>query len=641
MGIGAPHVSPDGKKVAFIVGETDLEEDTYRTNIWVYNLLEDRLYQLTGGNKDSNPQWSPDSQRILFLSKRKLEEDEKGNELWSINVEGRGEARLILKRKGNSITDPKWCPDGKTIAFLSRVEEEPDVKVIERIPIWANGRGFTFYSPKNVFLVNVLTGHVTQFTDEDLSVHATKFSHDGKKVAYVVKANEKKPILNHLYVKPLKGGANAERITDEPMSISSIEWSPNDRKLAVLGHDLPRESISHNNLWVADILSKWMDNLTESIDKNLTYSLSFDAGKRIASRQDLIWKDGHIYFQSSYRGAVSLHRMHAETKEQETLLKVKGGIINFDLTEDRILYTKVDAVTPPELYSLENGEKRKLTHFNEELLEEIDVQAPSHFEFEASDGEPLEGWIYEPAEKDTQEQYPLLLVIHGGPKGMYGFGFSHTFQLYVSKGYGVVYFNPRGSDGYSEEFADIREHWGERDYEDLMEGIDYVLERYPWVDPEKLGVTGISYGGFMTNWIVTKTDRFKAAVSEEGICDWNADFGTSDIGFYFDIDHIGGTPWENPENYGRQSPIKYIENVETPTMLVHALDDYRCYLEQSLEFFTALKVQETPTKLVLFEKGGHGISRSGKPSWRVKRFKLILNWFDKYIKGKENLRVLE
>jgi acylaminoacyl-peptidase len=215
---------------------------------------------------------------------------------------------------------------------------------------------------------------------------------------------------------------------------------------------------------------------------------------------------------------------------------------------------------------------------------------------------------------------------------MYGWSFTYEFQYLVSRGFALIYSNPRGSDGYSEEFADIRKHYGERDYMDLMEVVDETLKIYSDIDPERLGVTGGSYGGYMTNWIITQTDKFKAAVTQRSISDWISMFGTTDIGHYFVPDQIGCIPWENPDRCLEKSPLRYANRVKTPTLIIHSLEDYRCWVDQAIAFFRALKLNGVKTKLVLFPKENHELSRSGKPKHRVENIRHISGWFEEHLK---------
>ena len=316
---------------------------------------------------------------------------------------------------------------------------------------------------------------------------------------------------------------------------------------------------------------------------------------------------------------------------------VKGDFVVYEFTVvkngGKIAYTKMKVNEPSEIY-LFDGVEVKLTRFNEYFTKKYKLQTPQHFTFKASDNVNVEGWILPPLEEVKRDKNPAVVFIHGGSKGSYGYSFNFIHQLLASKGYVVIYSNPRGSDGYSEEFADIRRHYGERDYKDIMEMLDYVLSHYEGIDENNLAVTGISYGSFMTNWIVTQTNRFKAAISENGISNWRIDFGTSDIGYFFDPDQIGDDPWSNSEGHFKCSPINYVKNVKTPIMLIHSMEDYRCYVEQSIAFHVALRYFGKESRLIMFTKGSHAHSIMAKPKHRLKRFKLILRFLDEKLKKK-------
>ncbi|HID16317.1 MAG TPA: S9 family peptidase, partial [Candidatus Atribacteria bacterium] len=279
----------------------------------------------------------------------------------------------------------------------------------------------------------------------------------------------------------------------------------------------------------------------------------------------------------------------------------------------------------------------KLTSFNDSLLSQLKLSKPEKFSFKASDGVLVEGWIMKPS-TNYEGKVPTILYIHGGPKTAYGASFIHEFHLITANGYALVYLNPRGSDGYSEEFADIRGHYGERDFKDIMEGLDYVIRNFDFIDESKLGVIGGSYGGFMVNWIVGHTDRFKAAVSMRGICNWYSFYGVSDIGYWFILDHILGGLDRKPltrEGIAKmieKSPLTYSENVNTPLLIIHSINDLRCYYEQALQFFTALKWLGKDVKLVLVPKETHDLSRTGKPKHRIERLKHIIEWFNEKLK---------
>jgi len=267
------------------------------------------------------------------------------------------------------------------------------------------------------------------------------------------------------------------------------------------------------------------------------------------------------------------------------------------------------------------------------------LSEPEEFWFTASDGVKVQGWIVKPLEFKKGEKYPIILQIHGGPWSAYGnqlMAAEHEFQLLATNGYVVVYTNPRASTGYGEEFASlISGHWGERDYLDMMEAVDYVIEKYPFVDAERLGVAGGSYGGFATNWIVGHTDRFKAAVTMRSISNWESFFGVSDIGTGTLPVHevgFGKNPWDAREFYQEKSPITYVKNVKTPLLIIHSEQDWRCPMVEAEQLFIALKKMKKDVELVRFPDENHDLSRTGKPKHRIERLRHILRWFDKYLK---------
>ena len=247
-------------------------------------------------------------------------------------------------------------------------------------------------------------------------------------------------------------------------------------------------------------------------------------------------------------------------------------------------------------------------------------------------GTELDGFVIRPADYSPGQKYPGILTIHGGPKGAYGALFSHEFQVYAANGYFVFYTNPIGSDGRGNEFADIAAKQGSIDYEELMFFTDEVIRRNPDLDGERLGVMGISYGGFMSNWIIGHTNRFKAAVPQCGISNWITKTNTTDIGYSFNSAQLGGDAWTNYEKQWELSPLKYADKVKTPALFVHCDEDYRCYITEALQMFTALKYHGVPAKLFLIHGEHHGVSKNGKPKRRVRRLREILGWMDKWLK---------
>jgi len=286
-----------------------------------------------------------------------------------------------------------------------------------------------------------------------------------------------------------------------------------------------------------------------------------------------------------------------------------------------------------ELYELKDKQENQITFFNEWVVKEKKLSKPQRITFNTKEGMEIEGWIMKPIDFDETKKYPAILDIHGGPKTVYsGEVFFHEMQYWSNIGYVVMFCNPRGSDGRGNEFADIRGKYGTIDYEDIMEFVNVVIENFSFIDKDRLGVTGGSYGGFMTNWIIGHTNRFKAAASQRSIANWISKFGTTDIGYYFVEDQQAATPWTNFEKLWFHSPMKYADRVKTPTLFIHSEEDYRCWLAEGLQMFTSLKYNGVEAKLVMFRGENHELSRSGKPKHRIRRLKEISDWFDKYLK---------
>jgi acylaminoacyl-peptidase len=321
----------------------------------------------------------------------------------------------------------------------------------------------------------------------------------------------------------------------------------------------------------------------------------------------------------------------------EAIRTVVGGRVVDGFTvsrdEENMAFNAMTATRPCELYLLDGDEKR-LTGFNDRLINGLELAEPECFTFTNRLGRKVEGWILKPVGWEKGEKYPCVLEMHGGPRGVYGDGVYHEFHLLSAEGYAVIYTNPRGSAGYEEEYAQaVMGHYGEVDYEDFMDFTDEALNRYPWIDETRLGLTGGSYGGYTTNWIIGHTDRFKAAVTCRSICNWVSKFGVSDIG-YMQPESISGakTYWgDDLVEQMRHSPLYYAGDVETPCLIIHSEEDYRCPMAEGEQWFTALKLNGVPTELVRFPGENHELSRGGKPGHREERLRHILRWFREYL----------
>jgi dipeptidyl aminopeptidase/acylaminoacyl peptidase len=625
--LSEPSVSPDGKRVAVSIKTANLDDDLYDSNVFVVNADGSDMRRFTNGKRDSDPVWSPDGKSLLFVSKRSFGKEEKGSALYVISSVG-GEARVLYSSK-NGVENPRWSPDSGAIFFQSAVgeEEKDDVKVVKRIGLWFNGLGYTYNKRKHLFSARLQDGGATQLTSGEMEVSDFDVSHDGRRVAYLASTDDLKPYIVDLFIMD-SGGGTPKKITASDMSLTTLAWSPDDRQLALSGSDLPNGFASHDRIWVATLNTPKLKRV-DSTDTNKANGLNSDVRTKAHGSHRVMWNGDGIHFLQADGGAVHLYRMKPG-KKQELLLGGERSIESYDIQGGKVAFVASDGSHLPELF-VKTRKEQSLTALGRDAYAELAFTAPRGFSFRATDGETIEGWVMLPAAAGAK--VPAVLYVHGGPKTAFGHAFMHEFQTFVGAGYGVVLLNPRGSDGYSEKFADIRGRYGTRDLQDLLEGLDEALKLFPQLDGEHVAIAGGSYGGFMANWAVGHTDRFKAAVSDRSISSWVSMWGTSDIGPHFTSDQIGGNPWTAEEKLIGDSPLRYAPNVKTPVLLVHSMEDYRCWMVEGIQFFTALKQLGKEAEMVLFPGENHDLSRTGKPKHRVARLEHYLRWFDDHLRS--------
>ncbi len=643
--VSDPQVSPDGTRVLFTHSTVNMEEDKYDTHIWLLPLKEKRPRQFThGANNESSPRWSPDGKQILFLSNRpaegekKDEKKKKKNQIWIIPTDG-GEARQITNVE-EGVQSPAWSPDGKSILFLSKVfkgekaTDESDVKIIRRMKYKADGKGFSVGMYVQLFTVPAKGGKAKQLIEGEYDVEEAEWSSDNKKIAFVANMGEDadKSFYRDIYSIPAKGG-EPELLLKDFGRVGSLGWSPCGKHIAFVGRRIEDPSLvwhKNNLLWVMPAKGGEPRRLTTGFDRT------------VSMEQGVEWSPDskHLYVRFPNNGSAHIYKVSAEGDvEQVTEGKINVGSFSIDDSGEVFAFNASDTMTPSELWIKDKDGARKRTEMNKDLLKKQRLTEPEEFWFTASDGVKVQGWIVRPYVFKEGEKYPTLIEIHGGPRSAYGYKLDaaeHEFQVLADHGYIVVYTNPRASIGYGEQFAGlVSGHWGERDYDDIMEATDYVIENYPFVDAKRVGVLGGSYGGFMTNWIVGHTDRYKAAVTQRSISNWYSFHGTSDIGWMTLPTHElinGKEPWDDLELCMEKSPITYVKNVKTPLLIIHSENDYRCPMEQGEQLFIALKKLGKTTEFVRFPDEPHGLSRTGKPKHRVERLQHIVRWFDRYLK---------
>ncbi|HEU97742.1 MAG TPA: S9 family peptidase, partial [Fervidicoccus fontis] len=469
--VSDPKISPASRKVAFVITRISTKEDKYNSSIWLYNITEDSYYQLTEGPSDTSPTWSPSGRYLAFV--RRTEEQGKPTfELRVIDIKSCGQSRVVVKTEGG-ISSISWSPDEKEILFISsKGEVEKDVKHIENIPIWFNGIGFIYNRLSRLFVVDFLSGNLREVeVDAKEDISYARWSPAGKKIAYISSTDRSRPYISDIHIFDPDSGRE-EKLTRGNMSIEDFAWSPTGTKIVFRGSDLSRGLAGHMRLWILDLRTAEMEELGIP-DRDVANAMNSDV-RGPSSGQKIQWYGENIYFPLMMGYKVALYKWN-EKNGISPVIEGDFTVEDYSMMGDLIASTIMSSTTPPELYLLKGGDLRKVTSFNDSLLRTAKLMKPERFSVKASDGEIIDAFILKPARFEYGKKYPAILYIHGGPATAYGESFIHEFHVLSDAGFVVIYSNPRGSTGYSEEFRDIRGKYGTRDYLDLMEVLDTAL----------------------------------------------------------------------------------------------------------------------------------------------------------------------
>jgi dipeptidyl aminopeptidase/acylaminoacyl peptidase len=631
--VSSPQVSPDGTQVVYARRWTDKVNDKYESDVWIVNADGSKNRFLVKG---SSPQWSPDGKRLAYIAPG----EPTGAQIWVKWLDTGEETQLTRLERGPS--GIQWSPDGKRIAFNMIVPARPDFsvklpskpngakwveppRVIDRLNYRADGAGYRPEGFTHIFVIPATGGSPRQLTDGDYNHGAGEWTPDSQTIVFSATRKPDADFLRggaEIYAVSVREG-QIRALTDRNGPDTNPAVSPDGRLIAYTGFDQTDDTYTVSKLYLMDIGGKNRRLLSGELDR---------------SPSELIWADdgAGVYFTAEDRGTNNLYYVWANGGAPRQITQGNHQLSVSSIAKNGLAAGVLASPAEPGdvvVFNLKQPRPRKLTAVNDDLLEGRTLGAVEEIWYDSVGSKKVQGWIVKPPDFDSSKKYPLMLYIHGGPHSMYGVGFNFEFQNHAAEGYIVLYTNPRGSTGYGQEFGNaIKNNYPGEDYDDLMNGVDAVIKK-GFIDERNLFVCGGSGGGVLTAWIVGHTNRFTAAVSMKPVINWYSFVGTTDgASWYYNFKKL---PWEDPSEHLRRSPITYVGKVTTPTMLLTGDLDLRTPMEQTEQFYRALKMRKVDTVMVRITDEYHGINAVPglrHPSNRLQQILYLRGWFEKYRK---------
>lgn len=638
--VSALKISPDGRHKVFTVTDVDMGKNEYKNSFYMLD-ENDSLKRLS--TNDVSSTYAVDNGGIIFAKadeKRKYasivyrlsftcgEREELFRLMYPINsIRIMDEERLVLSIGNSEKIRHFKDMDQETYEKKSaEMKEEDDYTIYDEIPFYLNGAGYINKIRSSLAIYNMKSGTLKMITDDFTNVSSYDIAPDKSEIIYTSESyTDKAPIKSQIYVYSFENDKSVKLEYDGDLSYYGPSYAGDD--VFVFATDQEAHGINQNpRVYLIDKSRENIKCINEDFDMSIGSSVGSDL--RYGGGYSFRVLNDKLYFISTLQNSADLFAIDKKGK-LERLSKVVGSVDEFDVCECGDIYAigMLD-YNLQEVYKFDGGKFNKVTAINEALQKAWKAKPYDKINFKNDDID-FEGFVIKPDGYKKGKKYPAILEIHGGPKTVTGEVLYHEYLYFAKQGYFVFFTNPRGADGRGNDFMNIRGKFGTIDYDDLMKFTDVVLEKYEDIDRDNVHVTGGSYGGFMTNWIIGHTNRFKSAASQRSISNWLSFFGVSDIGYYFADDQNLADPFNSPEALWERSPLKYASDVRTPTLFIHSDEDYRCPLEQGIQMFTALKYFGVDSKIVIFHGENHELSRSGKPKHRQRRLDEIITWFKK------------